>query len=64
MLFSFLMGVLTTNLIVAFATGFQMRRAYGICLLCTYAIFMVLAILVEAGIISPPRQWNLMTGTE
>nr|CDS30513.1 sodium:potassium:calcium exchanger 6 [Hymenolepis microstoma] len=64
LLFSFLMGVLMMNLIVAFATGFQMRRSYGIVLLTTYAIFMVLAILVEADVIVPPKEWNLLTGTE
>ncbi|VDK32247.1 unnamed protein product [Taenia asiatica] len=64
LLFSFLMGVLTTNLVVAFTTGFQMRRAYGICLLCAYAVFMMLAILVEADIIMPPASWHLLTGTE
>ncbi|KAM3184824.1 hypothetical protein ACTXT7_007589 [Hymenolepis weldensis] len=64
LLFLFLMGVLIMNLIVAFATGFQMRRSYGIVLLATYAIFMVLAILVEADVIVPPKEWNLLTGTE
>ncbi|CDS35777.1 sodium:potassium:calcium exchanger 6 [Echinococcus multilocularis] len=64
LLFSFLMGVLTTNLVVAFATGFHMRRVYGICLLCAYATFMMLAILVEADIIEPPTSWHLLTGTE
>ncbi|VDM26361.1 unnamed protein product [Hydatigera taeniaeformis] len=64
LLFSFLMGVLTTNLIVACVTGFQMRRAYGICLLCAYAVFMTLAILVEADVIVPPASWHLLTGTE
>lgn len=64
LLFSFLMSVLTTDLVVAFSTGFQMRRAYGICLLCAYAVFMVLAILVEADVIKPPSSWHLLTGTE
>ncbi|EUB59029.1 Sodium/potassium/calcium exchanger 6 [Echinococcus granulosus] len=64
LLFSFLMGVLTTNLVVAFATGFHMRRVYGICLLCAYATFMMLAILVEADVIEPPTSWHLLTGTE
>uniref|UniRef100_A0A5K3FBP6 Na_Ca_ex domain-containing protein n=1 Tax=Mesocestoides corti TaxID=53468 RepID=A0A5K3FBP6_MESCO len=64
LLFSFLMGVLTTNLIVAFCTGFKMRRAYGVTLLVAYTVFMVLAILVEADIIEPPPQWHLLKGTE
>lgn len=64
LLFSFLLGVLVMDLITAFATGFQMRRSYGIVLLTTYAIFMVLAILVEADVIVPPKEWNLLTGTE
>lgn len=64
LLFSFLMGVLIMNLIVAFCTGFQMHRSYGCCLLLTYALFMILAILVEADVISSPASWHLATGTE
>lgn len=41
-----------------------MNRGYGITLLAIYAIFMVLAILVEADVIVPPKDWNMLTGTE
>ncbi|KAM7533130.1 hypothetical protein Aperf_G00000126061 [Anoplocephala perfoliata] len=64
LLFSFLLFVLLMNLIVAFVTGFKMNRWYGITLLTIYAFFMLLAILIEADIIVPPKSWNLLTGTE
>ncbi len=64
LLFSFLVGVLALTLIVAIACRFQMHRSYGIVLLVAYAIFMVLAILIEADVIVPPKRWHMLTGTE
>ncbi|VDN40010.1 unnamed protein product [Dibothriocephalus latus] len=58
------MVVLTTNLIVAFACNFEMRKGYGIALITAYAVFLTLAILIEADVITSPKQWHLLTGTE
>ncbi|KAF8571268.1 hypothetical protein P879_01224 [Paragonimus westermani] len=63
-LFSLLLTVLLTNIIVALIFKFHFHRIYGIILIIVYLVFVTVAIIIELDLIVSPKNWGLLTGTE